>query len=66
MTSEVIWRYPAVMNETYFSYYNIHWHKGILGLKYQFLFIFILNKFRFNLYLLRKSNSLLKMRKNYV
>ena len=43
-----------VMNETDFSYYKIHWRKGILGLKYQFIF----NKFRFNLYLLRKPYSL--------
>ena len=46
------------MNETDFSYYKIHWRKGILSLKYQFSFIFIFNKFRFNLYLLRKSYSL--------
>ena len=32
--------------------------KGILGLKYQFIFLFIFNKFCFNLYLLRKSYSL--------
>ena len=33
-------------------------YKGILGLKYQCIFIFIFNKFRFNLYLLCKSYSL--------
>ena len=53
-----MWRHNAVMNETDYSYYKIHWRKGILGLKYQFIFIFIFNKFRFNLYLLRKSYSL--------
>ena len=36
MTSIVILRHPAVMNETDFSYYKKHWRKGILGLKYQF------------------------------
>ena len=51
-------KHPAVMNETDFSYYKIHWRKGILGLKYQFIFMFIFNTFRFNLYLLRKSYSL--------
>ena len=55
-----IWRHRlyAEMNETDFFYYKIYWLKGILGLKYQFIFIFILNKFRFNLYLLRKSHFL--------
>ena len=43
--------------QTNFSYYKIHWGKGIQSLKYQFIFIFIF-KFRFNLYLLRKSYSL--------
>ena len=46
------------MNEIDFSYYKIHWDKGILSLKYQFIFILIFNKFRFNLYLLCKSYSL--------
>ena len=47
------------MNETDIYYYKIQWRKGILGLKYQFIFIFILKKkFRFNLYMLRKSYSL--------
>ena len=49
---------PAVMNETDFSYYKIHWRKGILVLKFQFIFLFIFNKFRLNLYLLYKSYSL--------
>ena len=44
-------------DETDFSYYKIHWRKGIQGLQYQFIFIFIFNKFRFNLYLLHKSYS---------
>ena len=60
MTSQVIWRHPAVMNETDFSYYKIHWRKCILSIKYQFIFVFIFNKFRFNLYLLRKSYFLLE------
>ena len=37
-----------------FSYYKIHCRKGILRIKYQFHFIFMLNKFRFNLHLVRK------------
>ena len=46
------------VNETDFSYYKMHWRKGILSLKYQFIFIFIFNKFHFNLYYLSKSYSL--------
>ena len=46
------------MNETDFSYYKIHWRKGILGLKFQFIFIFIFNKVLFKLYMLRKSYPL--------
>ena len=41
------------MNETNFYNYTIRWHKRRLGLKYQFifiLFIFLFNKFRFNMY----------------
>ena len=38
------------MNEIDFSYYKIYWRKGILGLKYQDIFMFIFNKFRFILY----------------
>ena len=34
MTSYVIWRHPAVMNETEFSYYQIHRRKGKIGLKH--------------------------------
>ena len=30
------------MNETDFSYYKIHWRKGIPGLKFQFIFKFSL------------------------
>ena len=53
------------MNDTDFSYYQIHRRKGILGLKYQFIFIYIFNKFRFNLFLLNKSYSLFNnMKKN--
>ena len=58
MTEEVVWRHPAVMNETDFSYYKIHWRKGILALNNQVILIFIFNKFRLNLYLLQKSYSL--------
>ena len=57
---DVIGYMTAVMNETDSSYYKIHWRKGVLSLKYQFIVIFIFNKFRFNLYLLRKSYSLFR------
>ena len=46
------------MNVTDFSYYEIYWRKDILSLKYQFIFIFIFNKFQIDLHLLRKSYSL--------
>ena len=45
-----------------FSYYKIHWRKGIRGLKFQFMFIHvsIFNKIHFYLYLFLKSYSLLQ------
>ena len=48
----VIWRHPALMNETDFSYYKINWGKGIFDLEYRFIFTStdtcIFNLFRFN------------------
>ena len=43
------------MIETKLSYFKIHWRICILGFKYQLIFIFVFNTFRFNLYLLRKE-----------
>ena len=49
---------PASMNETDIVYYKINWHKGIVSLKYQFIFTFIFNKCLFLWYLVGKFYSL--------
>ena len=43
MNSQIIWLHTAVMNETDFSHYKIHWRKDIIGLKYQCTLIFNLS-----------------------
>ena len=54
-----------VMNDTDFSYYKIHWHKRKLGLKYQFIFIFIFNKFPLTCICCANSILCFKLYKNY-